>query len=292
LRVLLLGARGQVGRELQRRIPRGTQLVARDKDELDISDQGAVFETVREQSPELIINAAAYTAVDEAESDRDAAFAVNSTGARNLALAARDTTCRLVHISSDFIFDGKQGRPYRPGDEAHPLSAYGRSKLDGEEAVTSICGSSAVTVRSSWIYSEFGGNFVKTMLSLLQHRTKLGVVSDQIGCPTWAGSLAGALWELTVRPEISGIVHWTDAGVASWFDFAVAIQEIALELGLLESKIPIEPISSEAYPTPAVRPSYSVLDTSEIRDRLTTVQPHWRDALHQMLERMTKEDHA
>jgi dTDP-4-dehydrorhamnose reductase len=267
--VLLLGARGQVGRELQRRIPRGTQLVARDKDELDISDQGAVFETVREQSPELIINAAAYTAVDEAESDRDAAFAVNSTGARNLALAARDTTCRLVHISSDFIFDGKQGRPYRPGDEAHPLSAYGRSKLDGEEAVTSICGSSAVTVRSSWIYSEFGGNFVKTMLSLLQHRTKLGVVSDQIGCP-----------------------HWTDAGVASWFDFAVAIQEIALELGLLESKIPIEPISSEAYPTPAVRPSYSVLDTSEIRDRLTTVQPHWRDALHQMLERMTKEDHA
>ena len=291
MRVIVFGARGQVGGELQRRMPSATTVEALDKEELDICNPTGVLKTVREYSPELIINCAAYTAVDEAESDHDAAFAVNSTGARNIALAARATECRIVHISTDFIFDGEQGRPYRTDDEARPLSVYGRSKLDGEEAVIAVCGESAVIVRTSWVYSAFGSNFVKTMLARMRQRPRLGVVSDQIGCPTWAGSLAGALWELGLKPEISGIVHWTDAGVASWFDFAVAIQEIALDIGLLDTQIPIEPISSKAYPTPAARPSFSVLDTSGSTSRLETPQPHWRAALRQMLEDLAQGQH-
>jgi dTDP-4-dehydrorhamnose reductase len=292
LRTLLLGSRGQVGRELQRRIPAGTALTAFDKDELDICCAADVLESVRSLSPDLIINAAAYTAVDQAESDRDAAFAVNATGARNIAVAARAEGCRLVHISTDFIFDGKQGHPYESDDEARPLSTYGRSKLDGEEAVGAACGELAITVRTSWIYSRFGGNFVKTMLSLMEQRPRLAVVCDQVGCPTWAGSLAEALWELGGRHEISGIIHWTDAGVASWFDFAVAIQSLALELDLLETRIPIEPILTTAFPTPATRPTFSVLDTSEARRQLETVQPHWRDSLYRMLVDLKEEAHA
>lgn len=284
MRVLLTGAGGQVGRELQRRVPPEATLAALSRDQLDISDERTVLERVRELEPQLIINSAAYTAVDRAESDRDAAFAVNSTGARNVALAAIDSSCRLIHLSTDFVFDGEHDKPYRPDDETHPLSAYGRSKLDGEEAVGSVCQSLAVIVRTSLVYSEFGSNFVKTMLSLMKERPKLGVVSDQIACPTWAGDLADALWELGSRPDITGIIHWTDAGAASRFDVAIEIQRVAIELGLLESKIPIEPISTDAFPTPAVRPSFSVLDTTETRARLTTPQPDWKDALRRMLE--------
>ena len=292
MNVLLLGSRGQVGRELQRRVPVGTLLTALDKDELDICEAAAVLDRVRQLSTDLIINAAAYTDVDQAESDREAAFAVNSTGAHNIALAASSHNCRLIHISTDFVFDGQQSRPYRADDEPRPLSTYGRSKLDGEEAVFSACGESAVTVRTSWLYSRFGGNFVKTMLSLMQERPSLAVVSDQIGCPTWAGSLAEMLWELGNRPEISGMMHWTDAGVASWFDFAVAIQDVALDLGLIRTRIPIESILTSAFPTPAARPPFSVLDTSAERAKMGTAQPHWRDALRLMLEELMEQNHA
>ena len=292
MRVLLLGSRGQVGQELQRRAPSDVALTAVDKDELDICDQNALVERVQQHSTELIINCAAYTAVDEAESDRDAAFAVNSTGARNIALAAASHGCRLIHISTDFVFDGRKAVPYRHDDEARPLSTYGRSKLDGEEAVLEVCGDTGLIVRTSWLYSRFGRNFVKTMLTLMQERPRLAVVCDQIGCPTWAGSLARALWELGPREEISGILHWTDAGVASWYDFAVAIQALALELGLLGTRITIEPILTSAFPTPAIRPPFSVLDTSNAREQLNTVQPHWRDALRQMLEELVEDGHA
>ncbi len=291
MRVLLTGAGGQVGRELQHRVPPGTTLTALCRSRLDICDSRAVLELARELAPKLVINSAAYTAVDLAESDRDAAFAVNSTGARNVAVAAREINARLIHLSTDFVFDGAQTKPYRPNDPTRPLSAYGRSKLDGEEAVESVCQGSAVIVRTSLVYSEFGSNFVKTMLALMKERPKLGVVTDQVSSPTWARGLADVIWELGSRPDVTGVIHWTDAGAASRFDVAIEIQKIAIELGLLDSKIPVEPISTGAFPTPAIRPPFSVLDTTETKTLLTTTQLHWKKALRLMLESVAREDH-
>lgn len=289
MRALVTGAGGQVGRELKRRAPTETKLTALCRDQLDISDANAVLECANQLSPQLIVNSAAYTAVDRAESDREAAFAVNATGARNVAVAARQISARLIHLSTDYVFDGAQDRPYRPDDPTHPLSAYGRSKLDGEEAVESVCPGSAVIVRTSLVYSEFGNNFLKTMLSLMKERSKLGVVDDQVSSPTWAGGLADAVWELGSRPDVTGVIHWTDAGAASRFELALEIQRIAFELGLLDSKIPIEPISTDAFPTPAARPPFSVLDTTEARKLLATTQLHWKEALRLMLESIAGE---
>lgn len=292
MKVIIFGALGQLGRELARRLPADARVDLLDKEELDIGDELALRRTVLARRPDLLINAAAYTAVDEAEANREAAFEVNATGARNVALAARDAASRLIHISTDFIFDGRQGQPYREDAEAHPLSAYGRSKLDGEDAVREVAGDDAVIVRTSWLYSTFGGNFVKTMLSLMRQRPRIGVVSDQVGCPTWTGTLADAVWEIGGREDIAGIVHWTDAGVASWYDLAVAVQELSLEIGLLSKAILVEPIPTDAFPTPAKRPAYSVLDTSESRRMLATAQLHWRTALRHMLEELGGKDDA
>ena len=284
MKVLLTGAAGQLGRELSLACPPSVELTGLAKNGLDITDKPAVLAAFEKYRPQLVINAAAYTKVDQAELDRDAAFAVNSTGAGNVAAAATAVGSRLLHLSTDFVFNGAQSRPYRPDDSPRPISAYGRSKLDGEKAVQSLCANPALIVRSSWIYSRFGSNFVKTMLVLMKERSRLGVVSDQVGAPTWARTLAEAIWDMAARPQMTGILHWADAGVASWYDFAVAIQTIALELGLLESAIPIEPISTEAYPTPAARPRFSVLDTTETRKELATQQLHWGKALQLMLE--------
>ena len=284
MKVLLTGAAGQLGRELSLECPPSVEFTGLARNALDITDRRAVLAAFEKYRPQLVINAAAYTNVDQAELDRDAAFAVNSTGAGNVAAAAAAVGSRLLHLSTDFVFDGAQSRPLRPDDPPRPISVYGHSKRDGEEAVQSLCPRTALIVRSSWIYSRFGSNFVNTMLVLMKERPRLDVVSDQVGTPTWARTLAGALWGLAARPHVTGIRHWADAGVASWYDFAVATQTIALELGLLESAIPIEPISTEAYPTPAARPRFSVLDTTETRKELATQQLHWGKALRLMLE--------
>jgi dTDP-4-dehydrorhamnose reductase len=289
VKVLITGAGGQAGRELCRTAPAQVELLGLDRKRLDIGDGAAVERMIRAERPGLIINAAAYTAVDQAESEREQAFAINATGAANLAAAATANKTRLLHISTDFVFDGAQSSPYRPADQTKPLSVYGASKRAGELAVLENC-PGALIVRTGWLYSAHGHNFVKTMLRLLGEREQLTVIADQVGTPTWTGSLAAAIWAAAARPELHGIYHWSDAGVASWYDFAQAIQEEGLHLGLLTRAIPITPITTADYPTPARRPAYSVLDkTTAWRDFAITSQ-HWRVALRKMLKEL--QDHA
>lgn len=283
LRVLLTGAGGQVGSAVRQRTPAEATVVALDSGMLDITDENAVRAAVAAARPHVILNAAAYTAVDQAESEPERAFSVNRDGAANLAAAARANGARLIHLSTDFVFDGAQGAPYGPDTPCRPINTYGASKRAGEEAVQALAGDSALIVRTSWVYAARGNNFVLTMLRLLRERPEVRVVTDQIGSPTWAPSLADALWAAARRADLFGIHHWTDAGVASWYDFAFAIQEEGLALGLLSGCIPIHAISSGDLPRPAKRPSFSVLDTSHTTRALGMTPAHWRVNLRRML---------
>lgn len=281
--VLVTGAGGQLGWELQRSAPENITLIALTSAELDISDAEQVNSFVLERQPRVVINAAAYTAVDKAESERQQAYLVNTQGPENLALACQQVGARLIHVSTDFVFDGKKNRPYQPEDQPNPLGVYGESKLAGEIAVRNILGEQGVIIRTGWVYSRHGNNFVKTMLRLMTEKAQLGVVTDQVGTPTWAKGLAECCWAAALRGDASGIYHWSDAGVCSWYDFAVAIQDLALELGLLEKRIPINDIATHAYPTPAKRPTYSVLSKARAIEALAVTPRHWRHQLLHML---------
>jgi len=288
-RALITGAAGQLGRELAATQPQGWEVMACGRDDLDVGDTHAVGAYVETHRPSVIINAAGYTAVDRAESERAAAFRVNSLAPGYLAESLARVGGRLIQVSTDFVFDGTKSSPYLPTDTPRPLSAYGESKRGGEERVLQVLGSRAVVVRTSWVYSAHGNNFVRTMLRLIRERNEIRVVDDQIGTPTWARNLAHALWRVAERSALSGVHHWTDAGVASWYDFAVAIQEEALARQLIARAIPIVPIRTEDYPVPAARPAYSVLDKQETWTALGVVSPHWRDALRAMMAELPRE---
>jgi dTDP-4-dehydrorhamnose reductase len=204
-----------------------------------------------------------------------------------VAQAAQEVGARVIHVSTDFVFDGSKGRPYTPDDEPKPLNVYGRTKLAGEQLVRERTAGAALIVRTAWVYAAQGHNFVRTMLRLMREREPVGVVCDQVGTPTWARGLARALWIAVERFDIRGLVHWTDAGVASWYDFAVAIQEEALTLGLLPGAVPISPLRTEEFPRPARRPSYSVLDKTSGWAALGGPPPHWRVNLRCMLGGLT-----
>ncbi len=286
MKVLITGASGQLGHSLLRAAPSGNELHALTRAELDVSDAAAVRKVVQEFRPEVIVNAAAYTAVDKAETETDRAFAVNAYGPEYLAKAAQQSSARLIHISTDFVFDGLKSRPYRPEDAVNPLGAYGRSKAEGDKRVRAVLGNDAVIVRTGWVYAAEGHNFVNTILRLAREKDSLAVIADQVGTPTWARSLARLVWALVQRSEVKGIFHWSDAGVASWYDFAVAIQEEGVATGLLKKTIPIRPITTEEYPLPARRPAYSVLE-KQATVALTGVKPdHWRVNLRAMLKEL------
>ncbi|MCX5864720.1 MAG: dTDP-4-dehydrorhamnose reductase [Deltaproteobacteria bacterium] len=282
MRVLLVGGNGQLGRELQYCKPADMELLALASAELDLREPEEVTARVSGFQPQVVINAAAYTAVDRAESEREAAFAVNGQGAVNLAQAARTVGAYCIQVSTDFVFDGVQSHPYLSTDRTNPLGVYGASKLAGEQQALAAYPEGVAVVRTAWLYSTFGNNFVTTMLRLLAERESIGVVANQVGTPTWGRGLAEALWQMC-RVQPKGIWHWTDAGVASWYDFAVAIQEEGLICGLLDREISILPINTVDYPTPAKRPSYSVLDKAETWAALGMTSPHWRVALRRML---------
>jgi dTDP-4-dehydrorhamnose reductase len=283
--VLVTGANGQLGRSLQ---DRGNgfdcTVITTDLDELDITNELAVREFIREHPADVIINAAAYTAVDKAETETELATRVNVLGPRNIAIASRDVGARLIHISTDFVFEGTATTPYKPDAATSPLSVYGRTKRDGELAVLEEAPDSAVVIRTSWLYSKTGGNFVKTMLKLMGERDELSVVADQVGSPTWANSLADAVWAFAAAPEHSGIFHWADAGETNWHGFAVAIQEEAVSLGLLNRPIEIHAIKTEDYPTAAIRPRFSVLDCSTSIEAIKMQPTAWRSNLRKMLK--------
>jgi dTDP-4-dehydrorhamnose reductase len=279
MKVLITGAAGQLGRALLATAPTDAVVVASDRIALDITDAEQVWRAVREAAPDWIINAAAYTAVDRAESEAELAFAINGGAVANLARAAAETGARLVQVSTDFVFDGRSSSPYLTDAAPNPLSSYGHSKLAGEAAA----GEGAVIVRTAWVYAAQGANFVHTMLRLMRERDELRVVADQIGSPTWATGLAQTIWHLTAADK-GGIWHHTDSGVASWYDFAVAIMEEALALGLLNRPISVMPIRTAKYPAPARRPAFSVLDCGATTALFGVAAPHWRVNLRHMLK--------
>ena len=283
MKVLITGAGGQVGRMLLETRPAEIEAIACTHADLDIGEHEAVRDCVQRHRPAVIINAAAYTAVDKAESEPDSAQRINAEGPGHLAAAARGCGARLIHISTDFVFDGAASIPYRPDSATNPLSVYGRTKRDGERAVLEALPEHATIVRTAWVYAATGTNFVRTMLRVMRANGAVRVVADQVGTPTAARALAETLWRIAVTPEIRGIHHWTDAGVASWYDFAVAIAEEGAELGLLPPDVTVTPITTADYPTPARRPPYSVLDKRSLAPYgLSPI--HWRQRLRAVLK--------
>lgn len=282
MKVLVTGAGGQLGRALLARAPDGVSVVAATSGKLDISDRAAVLTMVERERPEVILNAAAYTAVDQAESDAERAAAVNDTGVANLVAAAEAVGARVAHVSTDFVFDGTASRAYAVDAPTGPLGVYGATKLAGEGRLRprDLC------VRTAWVYAAEGRNFVSTMLRLMAEREELGVVADQIGSPTSACDLADAIWRLALDGQ-GGVFHYTNSGIASWYDFAVAIRDEAMVLELLASTAAtVRPIATSDYPTPAKRPAFSVLDTSKTTEALGGPAPHWRHSLIKVLEQI------
>lgn len=280
MKVLITGGGGQLGKALARTRPvRHVHMHILSHKQLDITDALGVERIVQETRPDVVINAAAFTDVDRAEKESARAYAVNAKGVQNLAKSCKKIEARLVTVSTDFVFDGQKSSPYLPNDEPNPLNIYGSSKLAGERKA----GKEALIIRTAWLYAAEGRNFVYTILRLAAEKDEIRVVSDQVGTPTYAKWLAEAIWKL-IEKEATGLWHFTDSGVASWYDFAVAVLEEAKRLGVLTRPVKIVPIRSHEYPTPAKRPSYSVLEKAATWAKLGWYAPHWRESLREMLE--------
>jgi dTDP-4-dehydrorhamnose reductase len=278
-KILVTGCNGQLGSSLRREIDNDPDIEAvyTDYDTLDITNREAVERFLSDHRFDIIVNCAAYTAVDKAESDEILASALNTGAVGNLGEAAVKTGAKVIHISTDYVFSGQGFRPYEENDEPYPQGIYGRTKLEGEALLTSFC-QNAMIIRTAWLYSEFGKNFVKTMLDLAETRPEINVVADQIGTPTYAGDLASAIHTIIKHEKwIPGIYHFTDEGVASWYDFTKAIFEMA------GKEVKVNPIPTSAYPTPAKRPLYSVLSKSKIKNTYGIDIPYWRDSLRKCL---------
>jgi dTDP-4-dehydrorhamnose reductase len=285
MRILITGADGQVGQDLQRVLLPLGEVIAAGRSQLDLAVPNTLVSTLEGIRPDVIVNAAAYTAVDRAESEPDLAMTVNGVAPGILAATAQDLGALLIHISTDYVFDGEHSHPYQETDAANPLGVYGQTKLQGEIAVRTACVTHCV-LRTAWVYGTFGkSNFVKTMLRLGSEREEIRVVTDQIGSPTWSYDLAGAISHLIAhwQPTLAGTYHFTNSGVASWYDFAIAIFEEAKALGFPLQIQRVIPIPSSGYPTPARRPAYSVLCGDKLSALMGTPAPYWRHSLRQML---------
>ena len=285
MRVLVTGATGQLGSEVADQFRRsGHEVISPVRSELDLMYPEQVAATARDLQADWVINCAAYTQVDKAESETEQAYLVNRDSPGQLALAIADYGGRMLQVSTDFVFDGTQHRPYLETDTPNPLGIYGRSKLEGEQAVQRVL-PEAVVVRTAWVYGVHGHNFVKTMLRIATTGKPLRVVSDQRGTPTWARDIATAISEL-VAEQATGTFNFTSAGETSWHGFASAILEEGAQAGFAIKTEGVTPIPTSAYPTPAARPAYSVLSTEKIRPLLSAPIPGWRDSLKNMLEEL------
>jgi dTDP-4-dehydrorhamnose reductase len=286
VKVLIVGKTGQLACELLKNAPLETTVVALDRASLDLSDSIAIARVIRGSGAEVVVNAAAYTAVDLAESESSRAYAINDIAVGAMAQACAEVSARFVHVSTDFVFDGTAGKPYRPDSATNPLSVYGASKLAGEQRVAATSDLDWRIIRTAWVYSAAGKNFVLTMLRLFRERDVVRVVADQVGTPTSAPSLANCVWRAATDKGDSSILHFTDAGVASWYDFAVAIYEEARTIDLVTKPVQVVPIPSDEYPTAARRPAFSVLDTRDTLRRLGIVPVHWRIMLREVLQEL------
>ncbi len=288
MRILVTGAKGQVGSELVLEgRQRGLHILATGREELDISREDAVNEYFCKQKPDVVINAAAYTAVDKAESEPELAYAINRDGAINLARACAKNRIPLLHISTDYVFDGTKEGPYAETDTPNPQCIYGKSKLEGERAIEAVL-EEYIILRVSWVFGANGNNFVKTMLRLGREKDVLKVVSDQYGGPTWAGAIAVTLLDMVKRlgngNGISwGIYHYSGAPSTSWHGFAEVVFEEAEKMEVVKSRPRIEAISTSEYPTPARRPQNSILDCKQI-ERLNICRPDWSAGLRRVIE--------
>ncbi|EZP68492.1 dTDP-4-dehydrorhamnose reductase [Pseudomonas sp. RIT357] len=285
MKILITGQHGQVSQALQAHLQGLGELIVIGSNQLDLAKPDQIREQIRAHRPDLIINAAAHTAVDQAESEPDAAFAINAIAPGILAQEAKALGIPLIHYSTDYVFDGSKPAPYTEADAPNPLSVYGQSKLAGEQAIAAA-GGQYLILRTSWVYSNQGKNFLLTMQRLLQEKPQMRIVADQIGAPTWAGTIAGstrALIERWLAGEAGewGIYHLTAQGETSWFGFAQAIGEHLHADG--KACAELEAIPSSAYPTPAKRPLNSRLDCSRLQQQWHVSQPHWQDALRECL---------
>jgi dTDP-4-dehydrorhamnose reductase len=291
--ILITGAKGQLGRTLEHYwgdsdLAINNELNLYDIDKLDLTAAGSVEKALNSIKPRTILNTAAYTSVDDAETDLDAAFAINATAVETLASWAANNDCFMVHISTDFVFDGAKSLPYLPSDNPCPLNVYGSSKLAGEAALQLRLPDKHTIIRTSWLYSEYGKNFVETMLRLMKQKDELGVVADQVGSPTSTHSLV-ALLLTTLGQEIKpGIYHWTDGASISWYEFAQAIQQEAIDQGLLRRKIPIKPLTTEEYSATAVRPQFSVMDRSKTLSDVGMEPTDWQQELRLVIKQIAK----
>ena len=282
--ILVTGANGQRGCEIRAIAAKYPQynFLFLSKDILSVSDLTAVMDHFKNEPIACCINCAAYTAVDKAESEKDIAFSVNADGAKNIAQACKHYNIQLIHISTDYVFDGTGSSPYEETDTTNPLGVYGASKLKGEQLVLEN-DSAAIIIRTSWLYSSFGNNFVKTMLRLMKERDSINVVNDQYGCPTYAADLANAVMQIIASGKAgshAGIYHYANTGIITWYEFALAIKELS------KSNCSVNPISTDQYPTAAKRPAYSVLDTKKIRDTFNISIPDWGVSLQACLKAM------
>ena len=286
-RILLVGANGQLGHELRHTLKTVGDLTAVSRTELDLTQADTIRQMVQTVAPEVIVNAAAYTAVDKAETEQDTAKAVNAIAPTVLAEESQTLGATLVHISTDYVFNGRKNTPYLETDMPEPLGVYGRTKLMGEEGIRQSC-DRHIIIRTAWVYGAQGkGNFVKTMLKYGAQREEMRVVVDQVGSPTWTKDLAEATTELVKQSqqsnEVLGLYHYANSGVISWYDFAVAIFEEAEAIGFPLAVKRVVPITTAEYPLPAQRPAYSSLSNRRIADVLGTHPPHWRQSLRAMM---------
>jgi dTDP-4-dehydrorhamnose reductase len=291
MKIIVTGSKGQLGRSIQDLSSAYSELsfVFTDVEELDICDSAQVEAFFSLEKPSVVVNCAAYTAVDKAEKEAVLAEKVNHHAVNNLACACKKSGARLIHISTDYLFDGNKSTPYHEKDIVRPQSIYGISKLAGETAILRS-GVQSIIIRTSWLYSAYGSNFVKTMLRLGRERDQLGIVSDQIGTPTYAGDLAKVLLDILQKTSadskqfVPGIYHYSNEGVASWYDFTKTIFENSPDINCH-----VNPIDTIAYPTPATRPAYSVLNKSKIKTTFDIKIPYWRDSVKLCLIKL-KED--
>lgn len=285
MKIMVTGAYGQLGNALKRELEndKNLEVIYTDADVLDITDTLALNRFFEDHPVDMVVNCAAYTAVDKAESDDLKAAAINTGAVGNLGQAAAKHGFKVIHISTDYVFSGESFRPYKENDEPYPQCIYGRTKLEGEGLLTSFS-NNAMIIRTAWLYSEFGKNFVKTMLRLADEQDEINVVADQIGTPTYAGDLAHAIHRVISHDNWKpGIYHFTNEGVASWYDFTKAIFDIT------GKSTKVNPISTAQYPTPAKRPLYSVLSKEKIKRTFNLEIPYWRDSLKRCLKELNND---